>query len=54
MSRAIYQQPVRKLRLIRARNPFGQTFTATKTGYVMLKVEPFFADGSGTFAIGYY
>jgi hypothetical protein len=31
----------------------GQSFTATKTGYVMLKVEPYSSNSVGTFAIGY-
>jgi fibronectin type 3 domain-containing protein len=31
-----------------------QTFTATKTGYVMLRVEPYSSSYSGSFAIAYY
>ncbi|MDR1215910.1 MAG: fibronectin type III domain-containing protein [Treponema sp.] len=31
----------------------GQTFTASRTGYVMLKVEPYFSGNTGTFAIKY-
>jgi fibronectin type 3 domain-containing protein len=31
----------------------GKTFTASRTGYVMLKVEPYFSSDTGSFAIGY-